>query len=112
MMRCGGGARKAFGFSKNIARMYRRGYTLSAFLSIIKQPFTLLLAGECFTLQCHAAARCRASPSTRWVGMACTCRADARVVAFYAACEQHALHTSLWTGDSTIAGIRLAAMSR
>jgi hypothetical protein len=41
--------------------------------------------------------------------------ADARVVAFYAACEQgaaSALHTSLWTDDSTIAGIRLAAMSR
>ena len=43
------------------------------------------------------------------------CRADARVVAFYASCEHgaaHALHTSLWTDDSTIAGIRLAAMSR
>jgi hypothetical protein len=50
--------------------------------------------------------------SLGWDGL---CRADARVVAFYAACEQgaaHALHTSLWIDDSTIAGIRLAAMSR
>ncbi len=42
------------------------------------------------------------------------CRADAKVVAFYAACERgatHALHNTLWTDDSTIAGIRLAAMS-
>jgi hypothetical protein len=37
------------------------------------------------------------------------CRADARVVAFYAACEQGAAHR---TDDSTIAGIRLAAMSK